>query len=106
MPLTATCEDDPLPVMTHVETTEAAVTDGTMTAPIPQALAAKRLPPTTPMVDAGSVDATLRVDSPRHFPMALVGPVRPESSWPAQEAHADDISPCAIHWEGKHVLCP
>ena len=75
VPMTETCDDDTLHVITHVETTEAAVTDVTMTAPIHQALADTQLVPETHIVDAGYVDATLLVESPRDFHIALIGPV-------------------------------
>jgi transposase len=47
--MTETCDDDTLHVMTHGETTVAAVTDVTMTAPIHQALADTQLAPEIPI---------------------------------------------------------
>ncbi len=104
--LTETCEADTLHVITHVETTEAAITDVTMTEPIHQALAAKQLAPETHIVDAGYVDATLLVESPRAFHITLVGPVRPDISWQAQSAQAYDISQFHIAWDAQQVTCP
>src|SRR5262245_8528437 len=75
--VTETCDADTLHGITQVETTEAAVRDGTMTEPLPQALATKQLAPATHMVDAGYVDATLLVKRPEDFPRELIGPVRP-----------------------------
>src|SRR5262245_65234989 len=92
--------------MTHVETTEAAVTDVTRTEPISYALVDKQLPPETHIVDAGSVDATLLVESPRDFHMAFMGPVRPDISWQSKNEPAYDISPCHIDWEARQVTCP
>jgi len=43
--MTETCEEDSLHVITHVETTEAAVADVTMTESIHQALDDKQLTP-------------------------------------------------------------
>jgi hypothetical protein len=103
---TATCEDKTLHVIPHVETTEAAVTDVTMTEPIHHALADKQLTPETPIVDAGDVAATVLVESPRDFPMALLGPVRPTISWQAKHEQADDSSQCHIDWEAQQVTCP
>jgi transposase len=73
--VTETCDADTLHVMTHVDTTEAAVTDVMMTEPIHQALADKQLTPETHIVDAGYVDATLLVESPQDFHITLIGPV-------------------------------
>jgi DDE family transposase/transposase-like protein DUF772 len=104
--MTETCDDDTLHVMTHVETTEAAVTDVTMTEAIHQALVDTQLPPETHIVDAGSVDATLLVESPRDFHIALIGPVRPNISWQAKNEQAYDISHFHIDWEARQVTCP
>jgi transposase len=104
--MTETCDADTLHVITHVETTEAAVTDVTMTEPIHQALANKQLAPATHIVDAGYVDATLLVQSPRDFHVELMGPVRPDISWQAQNEQAYDISQFHIDWEARQVTCP
>ncbi len=104
--ITETCEADTLHVITHVETTEAAITDVTMPEPIHRALTEKQLTPETPIVDAGSVDATLLVESPRDFHIALIGPVRPNISWQAQQEDAYDISQFTIDWEAQQVTCP
>jgi transposase len=78
--VTETCDTDTLHVITHVETTEAAVTDVTMTAPIQRALCDKQLGPAEHIVDAGYVDATLLVQSPQEFQLQLIGPVPSNSS--------------------------
>jgi len=59
MHVTETCDDDTLHVITHVETTAAAVADVAMTAPIQRALCDKQRGPEAHIVDAGSVDVTL-----------------------------------------------
>jgi len=99
--LTETCDEDMLHVITHVETTAAAVTDVTMTEPIHHALADKQLVPDTHIVDAGYVNAPLLVESPRDFHMALLGPVRPDISWQAQNERAYDLSQFHIDWEAQ-----
>jgi len=104
--VTETCDEDTLHVITHGETTEAAVTEVTMTEPMHQALTDKQLAPETHIVDAGSVDATLRVESPRDFHMALIGPVRPDISWQAQNAQAYDSRQFHIDWEARQVSGP
>ena len=76
--VTETCEDDTLHVITHVETTEAAVTDVTMTEPIHQALTDKQLAPETHIVDAGYVDATLLVRESAGLPYCAHWPSPPQ----------------------------
>jgi transposase len=104
--VTETCDDATLHVITHVETTEAAVTDVTMTEPIQQALNDKQMAPDEHLVDAGYVDATLLVQSPRDFHLALIGPVPTDSSWQAKDEHAYDLSQFHIDWEAQQVTCP
>jgi transposase len=104
--VTETCDDATLHVMTHVETTEAAATDVSMPKPIQQALCDKPVVPDEQLVDAGYVAATLLVQSPRDFPLALMGPVPTDSSWPAQDEHADDLSQFYMDWEAQQVICP
>jgi transposase len=104
--VTEPCDAAALHVMTHVETTEAAVTDVTMTEPIQQALSDKQVAPDEHLVDAGDVDATLLVQSPRDFHLALMGPVPTESSWQAKDEPADDLSQFHLDWEAQQVTCP
>ena len=106
MHVTETCDEATLHVITHVETTEAAVTDVTMTEPIQQALNAKQAAPDEHIVDAGYVDATLLVQRPRDCHLALMGPVPTDSSWQAKDEHAYDLSQFHIHWEAQQVTCP
>jgi transposase len=104
--MTETCEEDAPHLITHIETTEAAVTDVTMTAPIHQALAARQLTPATHIVDAGYVDAQLLVQSTHDFDIELLGPVRPDVSWQAQEAQTYDLRQFTIDWQGQRATCP
>ena len=38
--------------------------------------------------------------------MTLLGPVRPDSSWPAQNEPAYDIRQCPMDWEAQPVPSP
>ena len=104
--LTETCDPHAPQLITHVETTAASTTDVTMTAPIHEALAAKALLPSTHVVDAGYLDATLLVSSPTQHQVDLVGPVRTDVSWQARAGQGDAISACAVDWEAQTVTCP
>jgi transposase len=89
-----------------VETTAAPTTDVTMTAPIHEALAAKALLPSTHVVDAGYIAATLLVSSPTQHQVELVGPVRTDVSWQARAGQGYDISAFGVDWEAQTATCP
>ena len=102
--MTETCDEAPWHVMPHVEPPEAAVSDVTMTEPIHHALTTKQLAPEIPSGDAGYGSATWRVERLGDWPMKLLGPVRPDSSWPAQ-ASRPTTSGSAL-WTGRPSRCP
>jgi transposase len=104
--LTETCDPSAPHLITHVETTSASMPDVTMTAPIHEALAAKALLPSTHLVDAGYIDATLLVSSLQEHQVDLVGPVRTDVSWQARAAQGYDISAFNVDWEAQTVTCP
>jgi transposase len=104
--LTETCEDDQLHLITNVETTPAVAADVDQTGPIHTALAAKGLLPGDHLLDAGYVDAELIVGSRSDHGVRLVGPVRPDVSWQARDAHGFDVSHFIIDWDARRVTCP
>lgn len=104
--LTESCDPHAPHLITHVETTSASTTDVTMTAPIHEALAAKALLPSTHVVDAGYIDATLLVSSPTQHQVDLVGPVRTDVSWQARAGQGYDISAFRVDWEAQTATCP
>lgn len=104
--LTETCDENEIHLITHVETTLAAVTDVARTEPIQQALKEKELLPKEHLVDAGYVDAELILKSRKDFELELTGPVRPNSSWQATANQGFDITHFKIDWEGQKITCP
>lgn len=82
--LTETCDENSSHLITHVETTQAHISDTDQTRPIHEALASKALLPKKHVVDAGYVDGTLLVESLEDFGIELIGPVRPDVSWQAK----------------------
>ncbi|WP_204137732.1 IS1182 family transposase [Halomicronema sp. CCY15110] len=104
--LTETCDENSLHLITHVETTQAHISDTDQTQPIHEALDRKALLPKEHVVDAGYVDGTLLVDSLQEFGIELIGPVRPDVSWQAQAANGYDLSQFQIDWEKQQVTCP
>ncbi len=104
--LTETCEENQLHVITHVETTEAALPDSEMTATIHEALAAKQMLPKDHLVDTGYVDADLLIKSQLEHGIRLVGPVREDIHWQVREGKGYDLSCFTIDWEQHTVTCP
>ena len=104
--LTKTCDPHAPHLIMHVETTSASTTEVTMTAPIHEALAAKALLPSTHVVDAGDIDATLLVSSPTQHQVNLVGPVRTDVSWQARAGQGYDIRAFRVDWEAQTATCP
>jgi transposase len=104
--VTETRDDATLPVMTHSETTAAAVTDVRLPEPSQQALSDQPVAPDAHLVDAGDVDAALLVQRPRDFHRALMGPVPAASAWQAQDEPASELSPFHLAGEAQQVTCP
>lgn len=104
--LTETCEDNQVHLITNVETTQAHLADVNQTKPIHQSLADKELLPGQHLVDAGYVDSELLITSQSDYQVQLFGPVRPNSSWPAQTEGAYDLLKFKVNWKKKQVTCP
>lgn len=104
--LTETCDPDRIHLITHVDTTLAAVSDVDRTGAIHDALAEKQLRPREHLVDAGYVDGPLLVSSRAEHGIDLVGPVRPNVSWQAKTEGAYDIAAFTIEWPTQRVICP
>ena len=104
--LTETCDENSLHLITHVETTQAHISDTDQTQPIHEALDRKVLLPKEHVVDAGYVDGPLLVESLGDFGIELIGPVRPDVSWQAKAANGYDLSKFQIDWKKHQVTCP
>jgi transposase len=84
--LTETCEKDEPHLITHVETTSAAVSDDARTALIHEGLKRKGLLPEQHSVDTGYVDAKLLVERKPGLPDRPGGSNAPQSSMASQGA--------------------
>lgn len=104
--LTETCNEDSVHLITHVETTQAHISDVAQTQPIHEALSSKALLPELHIVDAGYVDGNLLVSSAQSFGVELIGPVRPDVSWQARAPNGFDLSQFKINWKTQRVICP
>jgi len=101
-----TCDDTTPHLLTHVQTTSAAVHEAMCTEEIHQALAEKDLAPKQHFVDAAYVDAALLVQSQQDYGIDLMGPTRGNASWQTKVDGAYDIDQFAIDWERQQVRCP
>ncbi len=104
--LTETCEDEQVHVITHVETTYAPVADVAMLPAIDEALCATGRAPETHYVDAGYMDVDLLLREQQTKGIALVGPVRPDPGWQAQQHSGYDTSQFVFNWQAKQATCP
>ena len=104
--VTETCEDEQPHVITHVETTYAPVADVAMLPTIDEALCASDIPPETHYVDAGYMEVDLLLAEQQTKGIALVGPMRPDPGWQAQQHTGYDTSQFVFDWQAKHATCP
>jgi transposase len=104
--LTETCDDDQVHLITHVETTTAAVADNQVVENIHEALDEKGLLPEQHLVDAGYPDGENIVDIQDDYQVDLFGPVRPDNEWQAREATGYYAAQSQIDWETPKATCP
>jgi len=104
--LTETCEDEQVHVITHVETTYAPVADVAVLPAIDEALCARGIPPGEHYVDAGYMDVELLLAEQQTKGIHLVGPVRPDPGWQAQQHTGYDTSQFVFDWQAKQATCP
>ena len=104
--LTETCEPETPDLITDVATTLAPASDWEATPVVHAALARRDLLPKEHLVDLGYVDADLLVSSQRDYGVDLVGPVRSDSHWQAQEQTGFAAEFFTIDWERQQATCP
>ena len=66
----------------------------------------KGVPPAEHLVDTGYMDVGLLLESQRTQGTRLVGPVRPDPGWQAQQHTGYDASQFVFDWQAKQVTCP
>jgi transposase len=104
--LTETGEDEQVEVITHVETTYAPVADVAVLPIIDEALCASGVPPGKHYVDAGYLEVELLLREQHTKGIHLVGPVRPDPGWQAQQQTGYDSSQFVFDWQAKQATCP
>jgi transposase len=103
---TETCDEGQPHIITHVETTSAAVDDLVVLPRIHQQLADKDLLPEKHYVDTGYMDAQTLHDSQADYGVNLVGPVRPDNSWQGRNDGGLDATQFMLHWDTRRAECP
>jgi len=104
--LTETCDEAEPHLITHVETTTAAVQDVTMSETIHAALAAKDLLPSEHLMDAGFIEADLLVEAKRDLGVEVCGPVKKDVRWQAQAGQGYGLANLTIDWAAQMAICP
>jgi transposase len=104
--LTETCDDDTPHVITHVETTSATDQDVVVVDTIHHALAQQNHLPRVHLVDGAYTSGEKLASSQSEYQIDLLGPMRQDQSWQADDPQAFDISHFQIDWEQEIVLCP
>jgi transposase len=103
---TETCDEEYPHLITHVETTHAAVPDEQVLPSIHEALAHQDLLPEMHVVDAGYTDAAGLVGSQRDYAVTLLGPVAADASWQTKAGKGFNKESFVVDWQAQTVTCP
>jgi transposase len=103
--VTETVEADQPHVITDIRTTAATTPDEQVVAPIQQTLATRDVLPSQQIVDMGYMSGKAIVES-EAVGIALVGPVRPDTSRQARSAAGVALGQFEIDMEHKLARCP
>lgn len=103
--LSESCEDEACHLITHVDTTDAAIHEAQRTEVIHQSLADKHLLPSEHFVDAAYVSAEHLVSAEKRQ-IELFGPAHQNTSWQSRRKAGIDEAQFAIDWSTKTVTCP
>jgi transposase len=101
-----TCDEELPHLITHVETTTAAVPDDQVLESLHQALSQRGVLPEIHLVDAGYTDTEGLVSSQRDYGITLMGPVAADPSWQAKAGEGFDKASFLIDWEQESAICP
>ncbi len=101
----ATVLEDAPHLITHIATTVATTTDGSVTDKIQDDLIERDLRPDSHWVDGGYTDVDVRCNS-QAKKIDLIGPMRPDTSWQARLEHGYDQTRFTIDWDQMVATCP
>jgi len=103
---TETCDQERAHLITHVETTHAALPDDQVLPQVHEALGKQELLPEIHLVDAGYTTAKGLVDSQHDYGVTIVGPVAHDASWQAKAGEGFDRASFVVDWEAHTATCP
>ena len=101
---TQTCDEDTPQLITHVETTQAPISDEGALSAIHTDLTGKELLPDQHLVDAGYVTIANLIQSQSSYGVDLVGPTLKTHWYQAETGY--DLTHFGIDWEAETVTCP
>lgn len=104
--LTETCESDQPNLLTHVATTAATDQDVTAVEDIHDGLAERELLPGEHLADGAYLSAGVLARSRSQHQVEMVGPMRVDKSWQAQDPEASDLAQFTVDWDTQQVTCP
>lgn len=103
---TEVCEPDVPHLVVHVHTTDATVQDVEVVETIHANLERKGLLPDEHLMDGMYMGADQIANMESQYGVSLIGPVRPDVSWQAQDPETYDITHFDIDWENQQATCP
>jgi len=104
--LTATCDEDGPPLISHVETTAATLPDVEVVEQIHAGLTDLDCLPAHHIVATGYNSAGLFLDSQKDYGIDLISPLRMGNSWQDTAANGFGLSHFQIDWERQMAICP
>jgi transposase len=93
-------------LVTHVETTDATVTDNAMTSVIDDELAGRALAPARHYLDSGYLSAALVVKEAARHGIALIGPLLADTSAQARAGNGYARADFTVDHDAQSVTCP
>jgi transposase len=93
-------------IITHVETTDATVTDNAMTGAIDDQLTGKALSPGRHYLDSGYLSAALVVTEAARHGIALIGPLLADTSAQARAGNGYARADFTVDYDAQAVTCP
>jgi transposase len=103
--ITETCDEDSPRLITHIETTVATTTDGSVTEKIQDDLIEQGLSPESHWVDGGYADVDILLNSQKKG-IDLIGPMHQDTSWQTKVEGGYNQTKFSIDWDNMTATCP
>lgn len=103
--MTETCDAEYPPLITHVETTTATMTDNDVLTDIHTQFADRDRLPQHHRVDSGYMSARAVVAAAMDYAIDLVRPVHADMNWQARQNQVYAAAQFTIDWKNKIAVC-